>query len=517
MSDKFFVGQSLTASENNGRYKPVSRVTLLLDDNNEITEGDDTGYEIVASCPHATQDMANAILAKTKGYTYQAYSASDSTIDPAFELGDGVTADGIYGMIGAVSDDGSGFPSLSAPGESEQEGDYPTVGPLTQQINRKIKSVRSEITKTAEEIRLYVTNEIDGVESEITQTATEIKSYVNDEISGVNSTISQTADSLTAKISSVDGRVTSISADLNGIEARVQGVEGDYSSLSIQLGSISSTVSDIEGNVSTVEQTVNGLRITTNGLSSDISGISSDIDGLSTGETLVSAGCIRTGKIKAARIDTTDLVAEQIGSGYVGLVSSSGSTVGNIRIASSSSAMSGQGVQINAPAVGIVATSGDVFLTSRGEATYIHVGTDSVVCKGGFNPTGVGAWNLGSSSNKWANVYAVNGVIQTSDRTQKTNISYDLSRYEPFFDALKPGSYIMENGGVRTHLGLVSQDIEEILTAAGLTDLDFAGFIRSPKPDGSGYDYALRYAEFIPLLIWQVQKLKARVAILEAS
>lgn len=195
MSDKFIVGQSLTASENNGRYKPVSRVTLLLDDNNEITAGDDTGYEIVASCPHATQEMANAILARMKGYTYQAFSASDATIDPAFELGDGVTADGIYGMIGSVEDDGSGFPSLSAAGEADLEEEYPSEGPLTQQINRNIKSVRSEITKTSEEIRLLVT----------------------DEINNLSSSFSVQLDSITARVDGLDGNFTELKTTVDGV------------------------------------------------------------------------------------------------------------------------------------------------------------------------------------------------------------------------------------------------------------------------------------------------------------
>ena len=53
--------------------------------------------------------------------------------------------------------------------------------------------------------------------------------------------------------------------------------------------------------------------------------------------------------------------------------------------------------------------------------------------------------------------------------------------------------------------------------------MDFAGFIKSPREDAEGntidgeYDYALRYAEFIPMLIWQVQKLKARAAELEEA
>ena len=95
MSEQYFVGQDMTSFADNGRYKPISRVTLLLDDAKSLTAGDDTGMEITASCPHATQAMVNTLLQKMKGYQYQAYEAGAANIDPAAELGDGVTVGGI--------------------------------------------------------------------------------------------------------------------------------------------------------------------------------------------------------------------------------------------------------------------------------------------------------------------------------------------------------------------------------------------------------------------------------------
>ena len=101
---------------------------------------------------------------------------------------------------------------------------------------------------------------------------------------------------------------------------------------------------------------------------------------------------------------------------------------------------------------------------------------------------------------------------------------YDLSRYGGLFDRLRPMSYrLNQNESNRTHLGLCSQDVEQALAESGLSSLDFAGFIKSPREDETGekiegeYDYALRYTEFIPLIIAQVQELKARVAKLEGS
>ena len=85
------------------------------------------------------------------------------------------------------------------------------------------------------------------------------------------------------------------------------------------------------------------------------------------------------------------------------------------------------------------------------------------------------------------------------------------------FDALRPVSFrFNQNESNRIHLGLCAQDVEAALGACGVDTQDFAGFIKSPRADG-GYDYALRYSEFLPLCIEQIQKLKARVDGLERS
>lgn len=169
MSDKYYVGLDTTSFADNGKYKPISRVTLLVDDENILTAGDDTGMEITASCPHATQAMVNSLLAAMKGYRYQAYEAGAANIDPAAELGDGVTVCGIYSPLSKLSDDGRGYADISSPGEMEMEDEYPSEGYISQEFNRKIAETRSLITKTSEEINLRVES-IDGKYTELKTT-----------------------------------------------------------------------------------------------------------------------------------------------------------------------------------------------------------------------------------------------------------------------------------------------------------------------------------------------------------
>lgn len=163
------VGLDIVSFENSGKYRPVSRVTLLADDESAYTAGTDLGIELSASCPFANQEMVNALLSKFQGYQYQSFTADAVNLDPAAELGDGITVNGINSVISKIEDDGYGYPDISAPGEVVLEEEYPSAGPATQQFNQKLAKTRSEITKTAEEINLKI-EATDGRVSEVEQT-----------------------------------------------------------------------------------------------------------------------------------------------------------------------------------------------------------------------------------------------------------------------------------------------------------------------------------------------------------
>lgn len=180
MSEKYYVGGDITSFADNGKYKPISRVTLLVDDENSLTAGDDTGMEVIASCPHATQPMVNALLQTMKGYRYQAYEAGAANIDPAAELGDGVTVGGIYSPLSKLSDDGRGYAGISSPGEAEMEDEYPAGGYITQEFNRKIAETRSTITKTSEAIMLKV----EGIDGKYTEVKTTLNGLTVTDASG---------------------------------------------------------------------------------------------------------------------------------------------------------------------------------------------------------------------------------------------------------------------------------------------------------------------------------------------
>lgn len=215
MSDKYYVGGDITSFADNGKYKPISRVTLLVDDENSLTAGDDTGMEIVASCPHATQPMVNALLQTMKGYQYQAYEAGAANIDPAAELGDGVTVGGIYSPLSKLADDGRGYAGISSPGEAEMEDEYPSDGYITQEFNRKIAETRSTITKTSEEIMLKV----EGIDGKYTEVKT-------------------TLDGLTVTDASGTTKINGSSIKTDNLYVDAANIKGTLTADQIQTGSI---------------------------------------------------------------------------------------------------------------------------------------------------------------------------------------------------------------------------------------------------------------------------------------
>ena len=215
MSDKYYVGGDITSFSDNGKYKPISRVTLLVDDENSLTAGDATGMEVIASCPPATQPMVNALLQTMKGYQYQAYEAGAANIDPAAELGDGVTVGGIYSPLSKLSDDGRGYAGISSPGEAEMEDEYPAEGYITQEFNRKIAETRTTITKTSEEIMLKV----EGIDGKYTEVKT-------------------TLDGLTVTDASGTTKINGSSIKTDNLYVDAANIKGTLTADQIQTGSI---------------------------------------------------------------------------------------------------------------------------------------------------------------------------------------------------------------------------------------------------------------------------------------
>ena len=170
--DKTYLGRRLAEFSPGIASKPISKVELL-DENGDVVgvSGSDTGRTLTALQPDGTNAMAAAILAKVSGYKHIGYDGRNALLDPAAELGDAVTVDGLYVPLIALdmTFDSMLAPDISAPDADEIDDEYPYKSPTQRQIERNMAKTRSLITKTSEEIMLKVEG-IDGKYTEVKTT-----------------------------------------------------------------------------------------------------------------------------------------------------------------------------------------------------------------------------------------------------------------------------------------------------------------------------------------------------------
>jgi hypothetical protein len=146
--------------------------------------------------------------------------------------------------------------------------------------------------------------------------------------------------------------------------------------------------------------------------------------------------------------------------------------------------------------------------------------------------------DLGWSSYRWDDIYATNGTIQTSDQQFKTDIADSALGLE-FIKSLRPVSFkwITSKGepGVRTHHGLIGQEVETVLGGSAATTAMWTNShieARSEEPAGldeegneitpampaveEHYRQGIRYNELIAPIIKAIQELEVRIAALES-
>lgn len=190
MNNKHYVGKRVSSFQRYDDIGPVTGIALVVDDDNEYLAGDQNGYVLEVPCSYGTQAMADQLLAAVRGKVYKGYTANKAALTPRAELGDGVTVNGLYGLLATRSFDFGGgcYATISAPGENIIEHKYPIQitesAKLKRSLNRKIADTQSSITKTAEEIRLEISSSEGRSRSYIDQRVNSITLSVTGSLGG---------------------------------------------------------------------------------------------------------------------------------------------------------------------------------------------------------------------------------------------------------------------------------------------------------------------------------------------
>lgn len=173
-SAKTFVGSRAASLREADKLQPYTKVTVT-DGTSSYSAGTATGRELVVEVPvlptTAGQTLANNLLASVQGYRYQPYEADSALIDPAAELGDGITVGGVYGGIHARTATFSRLfrANVSAPAEEEIDSEYPYLSAQERDAVRQKKQTAKNTADIASN-----TSAISGVSAQVSSLSAQI-------------------------------------------------------------------------------------------------------------------------------------------------------------------------------------------------------------------------------------------------------------------------------------------------------------------------------------------------------
>lgn len=537
--DKTYLGQRLAQFTPGVARKPITRINLL-DSNGDLlhTAGDDTGGTLEAVQPDATQAMADSILASLSGFTYRPYTGQDAVLDPAAELGDGITVAGTYSLLGQAdtSFDHLMTSGISAPATDEIDEEYPYKSPMERLIQRNIQSVRSFITKTASEIKLSVEDldkqlgttlrvGLDGVT--ITNATGKAVTISGGQIDA--STIN-TAQLDASKINVGDLHLTGVltwadfSSDAQDelLEETTQAAKDDITQ---------TIVPDLDDRIQNSMDRADSaydLAWDAESLANNAVDIAGDAYTLAeeTSDEFASVKKVSGGRtyIDGSKIYSQSIYTDalHLGGSMTIYSSQTGTTVGGYLGYTTSANDGSAGMHMQKGNSEVVVTSSGAKLTYNGtsnqvyvsnnnvgfvaDGNFYYVGTESFRPGAGFNP------QLGLKANLWGQIWSTNSVVSTSDRNKKNSIQPLDERYLDFFDLWVPSRFRFDDGtSNRFHPGFIAQDIEEWLRMAGLDSTEFGGFVKDYDEETGQELYFLRYEEFIAIIVAKIKQLEQRI------
>ena len=161
MSDTVSINRRAVSLDIAPEFDGYSGIIINVDEENQISAGDITGKVgrvLTMDNPQGTQDMANTLLEKLRGRQYQPYKAEGALLDPAAEIGDGVSIKDTYGGIYSkvVSFSRLMSADISAPADEEIDHEFKYESPQEKQTKRELGDIRATLIVQANEIAAKV-------------------------------------------------------------------------------------------------------------------------------------------------------------------------------------------------------------------------------------------------------------------------------------------------------------------------------------------------------------------------
>lgn len=123
--------------------------------------GNDSGRTLTIKNAFGTQEMADRLLQRVRGFQYQPFEASGALLNPQAEMGDGVTVNGVYsGIYVRATTFGRLIESdISAPANEEIEHEYTYENITNREYTRFKGEVKASMSLFADRIEAKVSKQ----------------------------------------------------------------------------------------------------------------------------------------------------------------------------------------------------------------------------------------------------------------------------------------------------------------------------------------------------------------------
>lgn len=158
LSESVFIGRSAKGYTSTPELPKYNKVRINVDDDSRYEDG--TGDNVLElDCPWGSQQMANDILESIAEFVYRPYDTEWAKLDPAAELGDGVTINGVFSGIYVNETNFSTLMAarIAAPQENAVDHEYPYKSPTDRKTTRQFAETRASLRVNAENIQAEVT------------------------------------------------------------------------------------------------------------------------------------------------------------------------------------------------------------------------------------------------------------------------------------------------------------------------------------------------------------------------
>ena len=238
MSDAVNILRSMESFDKAEQFDGFSKVVIIVSDEIEYSAGTETGRTLTLNCPWGTQEVANNILESIKGFQYQPMTAEDALVDPSIEIGDGISANGVYsGVYSLETKFNSNLPTtVSAPADEELYEEHTYVPKYEREVTRKFLDFQSQFRIQDGKISAEVEerkSDTKSIRATLEVQAGQITAKVNKN-DGNSSTFGWALETGSWRIFS--GSSTVLKADKNGLEVKgvIRATSGKIGGFDIQ-------------------------------------------------------------------------------------------------------------------------------------------------------------------------------------------------------------------------------------------------------------------------------------------